>query len=303
MLISKLHDAEPDVSIHQVALMVADQFPAWAGLPLTPVPSTGTDNVMLRLGDRLVVRLPRIASAVPLLTKELQHARHLRPQLPAAIPVPLAEGTPARGYPWPWTVSGWLEGKHPSVGHLPGPRLATDLAAFIRALHAVDCVSEATRGPLRSHRGGPLADRDVPTRSAIAQCEGLLDRSLLTAAWETASRVAEGDGKQVWIHTDLQPGNILTVDGRLSGVLDWGGVSVGDPAVDLIVAWNLLDDTARVAFRDALDVDEPTWARGRAWALSIGIIAYPYYVDTNPALARVSRYQIEQVVSDVARRS
>lgn len=290
MLIAKLHDGEPDVDVEQVALMISDQFPSWAGLPLTPVASTGTDNVMLRLGDELVVRLPRTASAVPSLTKELQYTPVLAPQLPTPVPVPLARGKSGRGYPWPWTVSGWLEGGNPSPGQGSSPELAIDLANFIRALHAVDVGNEAAAGPLRSYRSGPLAARDAPTRSAIAGCEGLLAGSLLTSAWETARQVPEGEGMPVWIHTDLQPGNILTANARLAGVLDWGGVAIGDPAVDLIVAWNLLDDPARAVFRDALDVDEPEWERGRAWALTIGIIAYPYYVDTNPSLARISRY-------------
>lgn len=301
MVIAKLHDAEPDIAVEQVGLMVADQFPAWAGLTLAPVASSGTDNVMLRLGDRLVVRLPRIASAVPSLAKELEYAPRLGPHLPAAVPIPLAQGTPGRGYPWPWTVSGWLEGENPSPGHSSGAGLAVDLATFISTLHATDIEDKAPLGPLRSYRGGPIAARDAPTRSAINRCEGLLDTSVLTAAWDTVRRVPEGHGKPAWIHTDLHPGNILTVSSRLAGVLDWGGLAIGDPAVDLIVAWNLLDHTAREVFRGAMDSDEPTWDRGRAWALSIGIVAYPYYVDTNPVLAHVSRYQIEQVVADLAR--
>ncbi len=301
MLITKLHDAEPDIDTDQVSLMVADQFPAWAGLPLEPVSSSGTDNVMLTLGDRLVVRLPRIAAAVPSISKEWKYPRMLGPQLPAPVPIPLAEGKPGRGYAWPWSVSGWLAGENPSPGQAYGTEFASDLANFIRALHAADVGNEVPAGLLWSYRGGPLAARDGPTRSAIASCEGLLDVRLLTAAWDKARRVTEREGKPVWIHTDLQPGNLLTADARLAGVLDWGGLAIGDPAVDLIVAWNLLEDEGRAAFREAVGVDLATWERGRAWALSIGVIAYPYYLHTNPALALVSRYQIEQVVADISR--
>lgn len=301
MMIAKLHDAEPDIDTGQVGLLVADQFPEWAGLPLEPVASTGTDNVMLALGDRLVVRLPRTADAASSLSKEWKYPRMLGPQLPVPVPIPLAQGVSGRGYPWPWTVSGWLEGENPAPGHAYGTDLALDLARFIRVLHGADVGTEATKEALWSYRGGRLAARDAATRAAIASCAGLLDVPLLSAAWDAARQVVEGAGEQTWIHTDLQPGNLLIAEARLAGVIDWGGIAIGDPAVDLIVAWNLLEDKGRAAFRDAVGVDQATWERGRAWALSIGIIAYPYYVHTNPALARVSRYQIEQVVADISR--
>ncbi|MFJ5956135.1 aminoglycoside phosphotransferase family protein [Paenarthrobacter sp. NPDC092416] len=298
MLISKLHEAEVDIDVEMVALMLADQYPAWAGMPLVPVASSGTDNVMLRLGDRFVVRLPRIDDAAGSLAKEWKYSAFLGPQLPAAIPAPIAKGAPGRGYPWAWTVSEWLPGENPVPGRAE-LGLAADLAAFVRTLHAIDVGVPASDATLSSYRGGRIDARETATRKAIADCDGLLDTALLTEVWDLVAQAPEGDGNAVWIHTDLQPGNLLVSGSRLAGVIDWGGLAIGDPAVDLIVAWNLLDAPTREAFRTAVEVDHNTWDRGRAWALSIGLVAYPYYVHTNPALARVSRYQIEQVIADV----
>jgi len=298
MLISKLHPDEVDVHIADVAQLVADQFPQWAGLPLTPVKSSGTDNVMLRLGDDLVVRLPRIASAVPSLAKEVKYAPMMGAQLPVPLAVPLAEGVPGIGYPWPWTVSRWLPGETPRPG-TASPALARQLADFVTALHALD-TGAAPRDELTSYRGAHPGTTDDAARAAIANCEGLLDVAQLTAAWNTVKLARESAGTPTWIHTDMQPGNLLLSDGRLAGVLDWGGLAIGDPAVDLIVAWNLLDAPARAVFRDAVAVDDATWDRGRAWALTIGVVAYPYYVDSNPALAAVSRYQMGQVLADIS---
>jgi aminoglycoside phosphotransferase (APT) family kinase protein len=93
---------------------------------------------------------------------------------------------------------------------------------------------------------------------------------------------------------------VLLAGGRLTGVIDFAGAGVGDPAVDLIVAWNLLPVRVRPVFRAALAVDDDTWLRGRGWALSISLIQLPYYRDTNPALAANSRHVIREVLADAA---
>jgi aminoglycoside phosphotransferase (APT) family kinase protein len=105
-------------------------------------------------------------------------------------------------------------------------------------------------------------------------------------------------GPPVWIHGDLQSDNLLAQQGRISAVIDFGCLGVGDPACDLIVTWNLLTSEAREIFRAELGVDDATWARGRGWVLSIGLIALPYYQHTNPELAGIARYAIDQVLAD-----
>jgi aminoglycoside phosphotransferase (APT) family kinase protein len=125
----------------------------------------------------------------------------------------------------------------------------------------------------------------------------MVDTEAVTRAWEAALRVPEMKGRPVWIHGDLQSGNLLAEDGHLSAVIDFGCLCVGDPACDLQVAWNLFDREARYVFRSALDVDDATWARGRGWALSIGLIALPYYNQTNPVLAAISRHAIAEVLT------
>jgi hypothetical protein len=49
-------------------------------------------------------------------------------------------------------------------------------------------------------------------------------------------------------------------------------------------------------------VDDATWARGRGWALSMGLIALPYYQVTNPTLADIGRHAINEVLADHQRR-
>jgi aminoglycoside phosphotransferase (APT) family kinase protein len=120
----------------------------------------------------------------------------------------------------------------------------------------------------------------------------------VTLAWEAALQAPVWDGPPVWTHGDLLPGNLLVHGGRISAVIDFGCLGIGDPACDLIVAWALLSARTRAIFRDALAVDEATWARGRGWALSIGLIALPYYQDTNPVFAATARRTIAEVLAD-----
>ncbi len=147
-------------------------------------------------------------------------------------------------------------------------------------------------------RGVPLAMRDAPTRAAIAALHGTLDTDAVTAAWEAALQAPAWSHPPVWIHGDLQSGNLLAVEGRLSAVIDFGCLGVGDPACDLIVAWSFLSAETRDVFRAALAVDDATWARGRGWALSTALIALPYYQSTNPVIVANSMRKIDEVLAD-----
>jgi aminoglycoside phosphotransferase (APT) family kinase protein len=296
-----MHADEVVTDISLVRRLLATQFPRWADLPLRPVPSGGTDNAIYRLGDDMTVRLPRIAWAIGQVAKEQQWLPRLAPHLPLAIPVPLAMGTPGEGYPWHWSVYRWLEGENATTERLADPcRAAIDLAHFILALQQIDPTEGPLAGPHNFDRGVPLALRDAPVRAAISALHGTgtLDTDAATAAWEAALHAPVWNAPPLWVHGDLQPGNLLAVEGRLSAVIDFGGLGVGDPACDLIVAWNLFSGKARDIFRATLSVDDAIWARGRGWALSVGLIALPYYLNTSPPMVRYARHTIAQVLAD-----
>ena len=296
---SRMHADEVGTDASLVGRLLAAQFPRWAGLPVEPVRSAGTDNATYRLGDDMAVRLPRIPGAVGQVEKEHRWLPRLAPLLPLAVPAPLAKGTPGEGYPWSWSVYRWLEGEDAALGCIADPiQAARELARFLAALRRVDTAGGPPPGPHNSLRGVPLAARDASTRAAISSLGDALDAGRATAAWEAALRAPAWRGPPVWVHGDLQPGNLLVVRGRLGAVIDFGCLGVGDPACDLMVAWNLLTAETREAFRAALRVDDATWARGRGWALSVGLIALPYYRNTNPTLAGISRRAIDEVLTD-----
>lgn len=296
---NKMHADEVDIDSALVGRLLAAQFPHWADLPVEPVQSAGTNNAIYRLGDGLAVRLPRIEGAIGQLDKEHLWLPRLAPHLPLAIPVPLAMGRPGEGYPWPWSVYRWHIGESADNQLLTDQgQAARDLAQFIAALQRIDPAGWPPVSPPTSSRGGPLSTRDAPTRAAIARLSGLIDTDAATAAWKAALQVPEWHGAPVWIHGDLLPGNLLVKLGRISAIIDFGVLGVGDPACDLIVAWSLLSSHGRDIFRAALPVDDATWARGRGWALSIGLIALPYYQNTNPVFAATARQMIDEVLAD-----
>ncbi|MFD5698532.1 aminoglycoside phosphotransferase family protein [Streptomyces lasiicapitis] len=301
----KLHEGEPDIDVPLVRELIAAQFPRWSHLPVEPFASSGTVNAVFRLGDDMTVRLPRTAGGAEDVAMESRWLPWLAPRVPVAVPSVLGRGEPGQGYPWAWSVHRWLDGENPVAGAVTAPRaLAEDLAAFVTALRSAD----ATGGPT-AYRGGPLAADDAETRAAIADLRSMptdavdldVDCDAATAAWDAALRAPAWDGPPVWVHSDLMPGNLLVRDGRLGAVIDFGTAGVGDPACDLIVAWNLLPADVRESFRAALGADDATWARGRGWALSMALIQLPYYAVTNPVLAANARHVIREVLADHAR--
>ena len=302
MAAKKMHVDEVETDVTLVRRLLAAQFPQWADLPIEPVPSAGTDNALYRLGDDMAVRLPRIHWATGQVEKEQRWLPKLAPHLPLAIPVPLAMGEPGEGYPWRWSVYRWLEGENTTLEQLDDPhQAAVDLARFITALQHIDAAGGPPPGEHNSSRGVPLATRDARVRAAIAALDGMIDSGAVTAAWEAALRAPVWPGAPVWIHGDLQGGNLLAREGRLCGVIDFGCLGVGDPACDLIVAWNFLSAETRDTFRAALAVDDATWERGRGWALSVALIALPYYLNTNPVIVSASWRVIDELLAEDGR--
>ncbi|KFZ80260.1 phosphotransferase [Amycolatopsis sp. MJM2582] len=283
-----------------VRKLIAAQFPGWAGRPIERWPSGGTVNAMFRLGDDLVVRLPLTKSGAKDVALEQKWLPRIAPRLPTPIPEVLGAGAPADGYPWPWSVYRWLPGENPRPEVLRSPvPLAEDLAEFVLAMGRVPPLPT----PSLAHRGGPLATLDAETRSAIESLRTIpeenVDCDALLALWEEALRIPAWEEPPVWLHADLMPGNLLVDGGRLSAVIDFGCMGVGDPACDLFPAWNLLPADARDLFREALDVDDATWNRGRARTLSQALIALPYYRTTNEAMSENARHVIRAVLEEV----
>ena len=288
----------PAIDIDLARQLVDAQFPQWAGLPLRSLDPAGSDHVIYRLGNELAVRLPRHSGAIGQARKELEWLPRLAPALPLAIPVPLAVGEPGFGYPWPWLVSRWLDGQVATADRLAdSAEVAVQLGEFLTALHLfapAEAIALASRDDLTTTS---LEDRDQATRLAIRAVDGVFDVQALTRLWDEALRAPGWDRPPVWVHGDFHTGNLLTTGGRVSAVIDWGGLAIGDPACDLVVAFTLMSGSSRAAFRATLNLDDATWTRGRGWALATGLNAYTSYAAVSPRVAAQTTRQITEALA------
>lgn len=291
----KMHADEISTDVALVRRLLAGQFRQWADLTIDPVVSYGTDHDIYRLGDHLAARLPRIGWATNQAAKEAQWLPKLA-HLPLAVPVQLAMGRPAEDYPFEWSVYEWLPGENANATLDDLDQAAVDLAAFVNALRQIDTTDAHPRPP--GSRGAPLAELSEAVHRSIAQLGDRIDGDATLHSWEESLNAPPWDGEEVWVHGDLLPGNLLVVDGRLSAVIDFGGLNVGDPSCDLQPAWNVFAGDSRARYRAQLQVDNASWLRGRGWALAQAVVALPYYWNTNPGMIRQASHALAQVLAD-----
>lgn len=309
----RLHHNELLIEAGLVRDLVDRAFPEYASLPLSRLPSSGSSNALFRLGNELLVRLPRQPGGSATIEKEARWLPRVGPLLPVSVPEIVAIGEPDLGYPERWSVVHWLDGDIPPVAEPSShtdpmrERLALDLAGVVTALRHIDVPASALVDPeLGWYRGAPLATQDVRTRRCVEACRAIADLDLdLDAAllvWERAMALPgiEQTATPRWYHGDLMAENLLVGDGRLTAVLDFGGLAVGDPTVDLVVAWEVLDPASREVFRHTVGAGEREWLRGRAWALSLALGTFPYYWVTMPDRCASRLAVVRSVLADAA---
>lgn len=296
--VAKLHDDEVEIDTSLVERLVAAQFPQWAGLAVRVVQASGTDNVTFRLGDELSVRLPRTESTQGQVEKDLTWMPRLAPHLPLPIPEPLELGRPGEGYPFSWGVYRWLPGEPLDVEKVDAVAVAGQLAEFVRCLREVDPTGAPVPSGDPFERGTPLAPRDEMFREALDELREYFDVGRVLPSWEESLAADTFDGPARWIHGDLMSGNVMVADGKLSAIIDFGTARAADPAGDVMPAWWLFHGDSRNAYRQALSVDENTWLRARGWALSLTMIAIPYYRDRNPDAISGGQEYVADLLSD-----
>ncbi|WP_203819283.1 aminoglycoside phosphotransferase family protein [Paractinoplanes ferrugineus] len=291
-------DGRAGIDVALVERLVAGQFPQWAGLPVAPVEVDGWDNRTYRLGTTMTVRLPTAEGYVAAVAKENEWLPRLAPQLPVAVPRILGQGQPGEGYPYPWSVRGWLAGETASRGRVADrAKFAASVAGFLRALQRCDTSGAPVAGRHSWYRGASPEHYDDETRRCLAALAGVVDTERATRVWE-AALAAEWRGSPVWFHGDIAAGNLLVSGGELVAVIDFGTSGVGDPACDLVIAWTDFAGESRRVFRSEVAQDAGTWARARGWLLWKSLLVLSEILGTDPAQEAVQQRLITEVLTD-----
>jgi len=289
--------ADVAVTADLVRRLLAGQHPDLANQRVEFL-ANGWDNALFRVGDRLVARMPRRELGATIIRHEQRWLPLLAPRLPLPIPYPERTGHSALGYPYSWSVVPFLPGTPAAdAGSLDPAAAALSVGAFLGALH----VPAPPDAPSNPFRGVPLPSRAPQFAENLRVVGGTVDRDAVLRVWDSALSAPRFAGPPVWVHGDLHPANILVTDGQVSGVIDFGDITSGDPACDLAVAWMLLPLEWHGAFRTAYEAaggvaDEGLWRRARGWALNLGIVWLAHSAD-NPQLQNVGRRTLGRIMS------
>lgn len=276
--------ADVELTEADAAALIEQQFPALAPVTMAPL-GIGWDNVAYLVNDAYVFRFPRRDVAAGLVEREARILPLLAPHLPLPIPVPELIGRPTATYPYVFAGYPFLPGQTAcrSFGSDDERAAAAPaLARFLAALHSIPVDAETRAWA----PGDEIARTDLPARAPVvkerllANAAGLEEREVralieLVDGLATTPRRAE---PPCWVHGDLYACQLLVDESRrLAGVIDWGDVHLGDPALDLSIAISFLPPAGRPVFRQSYgDVDDATWRRARFRAIHYGAVLASY---------------------------
>jgi len=278
--------------------LITEQFPEYAHLPVLEVEKQGHDNRTYRLGNDMLIRMPTAESYALKVPIEQELLPKLAPHLNVNIPVLIKMGMSSKNYPYPFSIYKWLEGTSInlltlSTGEMD--RVAFDLAKFLKELQSIDDVDGPVPGQHNWWRGSHISVYDKGAREQIAALSTSIYQGKAIDLWKRASKT-KWDKPPVWIHGDFASGNMLIKDGKLSAIIDFGGICLGDPACDLVIAWTFLKDNARDIFIREMALNEDTWLRAKAWALWKATFELCQIADKNSPEALIQKRIIEEAI-------
>jgi len=278
--------AEVVINENLIVSLLQSQYPELADLSVVKV-AEGFDNTLWRLGDELVIRLPRRKLAAALIENEIRWLARIAGHVTLATPLPLRAGASSELFPWPWLIARWIDGV---AGDETAPdvrgRSASAMAAFLRQIH-VAAPEGAPHNPVRSV---PLADRESAHFLRLHDLSGDVDDEAVRSLWNSVRDAPQWNRQNTWIHGDFHPGNTLYRDGALVGVVDFGDLCAGDPATDLAGGlMSLPYEVLRDFFDSYESLDVATLRRTIGWAVFFGVFFVSLGISDRPSYKSIGK--------------
>ena len=289
-----------DITLSLTHQLILEQFPEYAELAIFAVEKQGHDNRSYRLGNMMLIRLPTAEVYALKVVKEQELLPKLAPYLSISIPVPVKMGSSSKHYPYPFSIYKWLAGRSVNLLCLDEKtleQLAYDLAKFLLELQRITGVEELLPGQHNWWRGDHVSVYQNGAQTQIEKLIGVIDADKAMKLWQDACQT-KWDRDPVWIHGDIALGNILILNNNLSAIIDFGGMAIGDPACDLVIAWTLFKGRSRDIFIREMKLDANTWLRAKAWALWKASFELCQIKDKNSIKAMIQRKIIEDILDE-----
>lgn len=289
-----------NITLELAKKLITTQFPEYADLTVAEVEQQGHDNRTYRIGDDMLIRMPTAESYALKVPKEQGLLPKLAKYLSIPIPAPIKMGKPSEDYPYAFSIYKWLDGRranHVILDESTLENIAFQLANFLKELQAMTDVAGPSPGQHNWWRGAHVGVYDSGAREQIAELADIIDSNSALELWERAC-ATKWHKAPIWIHGDFAVGNILIKNNKLSGVIDFGGMAMGDPACDLVIAWTYLSGKARDIFINTMDLDDDTWLRARAWALWKATFELCNIADKNSPEALLQKKIINEVINE-----
>lgn len=283
-----------EITVELVEKLIKKQFPMWSNLKVKPVEKSGHDNRTFHLGEKMTVRLPSGEDYVSQVEKEMKWLPKLQAFISLPISSPIEKGEPSMDYPFPWSINRYIVGETARYSNIADlKQFARELADFLKELQAIDITDAPSAGKHNFYRGASLMVYHNQTEAALNDLKNILPTDILRKVWEQAI-IALWDGKAVWIHGDIAPGNLLVNNGGLCGVIDFGIMGIGDPACDYAMAWTFFDEGSRGELLK--NIDNGTVCRARGWALWKALITYN---NINVEVRNNARFTIKAILDEI----
>lgn len=254
--------------------LIREQFPE---LPVKNIRllGAGWDNTAFIIDEQLIFRFPRREIALPLLEAEWCALPKLAPRLPLPIPIPEWKGSPTASFPWPFIGYRMIPGFTACYANLTEEQrvaLAEPIAKFLSTLHATprSMISQChIPGDNRSRIDGSLLIPKIKKNFEELSLLGLLEsKKQLESTLENLQHFRAPLGSSI-VHGDFYVRHLLVDEKHhLAGVIDWGDIHLGDPAIDLAIAHSFLPARAHKLFIKAYgEISDETWTLAKLRAL------------------------------------